>query len=136
MPSNDIPDQDHPQQALGSHRIVWRGDGPMIAVDEDGVVTLHKLHVVPDALWNSEFWDVALPEWAETVDDPPAQFLACLVDRVGRQRIAVAELEILLPALRELRRLIKQTVDAPDIVRRIDAIGLRARIIHAGLDAP
>ena len=62
MPSNDIPDQDHPQQALGSHRIVWRGDGPMIAVDEDGVVTLHKLHVVPDALWNSEFWDVALPD--------------------------------------------------------------------------
>ena len=133
MPSDNTGDQDHPQQApLGKHRAVLTADGkPMVALDEGGVITLHKLHVTPDALWHTEeFWDVSLPSWAETVGDAPSQFLAIIVDRVGRQRIAIAELEIVLARLRQARRLAKRGgADTADLVRRIDAIGVRTRII-------
>ena len=134
----DDTSKDFPQQApLGKRRVVFRKNGePAVALEQDGVVSLHKLQITPDALWNTEeFWDVSLPEWAESVDDPPSQFLAIIVDRVGRQRQAVAELEIVLPALRELRRLIKQSGDA-DLLQRIDAIGVRTKLVLAELDRP
>ena len=134
MPDDNSP-ENRSQQALGKPRAVLTADGPMVALDEGGIVRLHKLHVVPDALWGTPGWHAPQPSWAANVEREADRLVAMIVELDLRRHEAIAELEILVPALRELRRLIKQSGDAA-IVRRIDEIGLRARIILAELDKP
>jgi hypothetical protein len=112
MPDNNSP-EDHPQQALGKYRIVWRDDKPMVALDQDGVVSLRSLTIVPDALWNTDAWAAPYPSWAEGVADPADRFLAMVVELDGRRRIAISELEIVLPALREVRCLKSEWLTRP-----------------------
>ena len=47
MPSNNTGDQDRKQ----SHRVsVWRGEKPMVALDQNGAVQLFPLRLRPDYL--------------------------------------------------------------------------------------
>lgn len=99
MPSNNTGDQDRKQ----SHRVVWRGEKPMVALDQNGVVQLFPLRLRPDCLWdNSLLWDCPARSF-EISDDarPPEIFLSRLIKLAGRRRKAISELQSALFALRE-----------------------------------
>ena len=90
--SDDLTPTDIDQQTSAS-RVVWRDGLPHVAVDEDGVIFLHKLGQVPAALWRQGLL-IALPDWAvrSNIDDPAGQFLALVVKLADERRDTVAEL--------------------------------------------
>ena len=99
MPSNNTGDQDRKQ----SHRVVWRGEKPMVALDQNGVVQLFPLRLQPDCLWdNSLLWDCPALSFEISDDAPPPEiFLSRLIKLAGRRREAISELQSALFALRE-----------------------------------
>jgi hypothetical protein len=134
MPSdNTSPPVD--RQATAKPRVVWRADGtPAIAIEEDGVVKIQKLTLVPHALWMTDHWDAPTPEWAAGIERSDEHFLAQVIHLDSLRRDAIEDIQTLLDRLRQARRLLKQGGDQAEIARLIDVVGLRARITLKGLD--
>lgn len=134
MPPDDIGDESPTQETVWHARRVMSGDKPMVAVEEDSVVTLHKMRVVPHALWHSNLWRrCALPDWASDITDPANQFLVLTIHLASRQQRAIDTLRATLDDLRAVRRRIAE-IGAKDVVGQVDEVGKRLRDIVEDLD--
>ena len=135
MPPDDIGDDVPTQETVSHARRVRSGDVEMVAVEEDGVVTLHKLRIVPSALWNSPHWRrCALPDWAANIEDPTGQFLALVVVLAAQTQDAIDALHDILADLREARRQAKAGAAAADVATLIDKVGVATRALAEKLD--
>ena len=107
MPDNPI-DPPIDLQTPDKHRVVWRDGKPLVAEEIDGVVTLHKLRVVPDAAWGMPFWRLcALPDWAANIDDPVQQHLVLVTVLAGNTLEAIDKLHDINDHLEATRILIE-----------------------------
>jgi hypothetical protein len=105
-------------------------------VEENGVVTLHKLRLVPSALWRSPYWRrCSLPDWAANIEDPANQFLALTIHLAGQTQDAIDTLHDILTDLREARRQAKKAGGAAaDVATLIDKVGVATRALVEKLD--
>jgi hypothetical protein len=128
---------DSPTQTLhGNARRFLRPDGtPMAAVEGDGVVSLHKLGLVPTARWRHGLM-LKLPDWAIDTDDPGAQFLAILVELPGQRRDDVAELREIRIRLKTALTLIQGATDLPAVTTRLESALQRVNALSMALDLP
>lgn len=131
MPDDLIPTGDELQ--TGKPRVVWRDGLPHIAVDEDGVVSLHKLGMVPTALWRQGLL-IALPDWAvrSNIDDPAGEFLALVVKLADQQRDTVAELREVRIKLKTALTLIGEAPGLAAVVTRLEAALKRVNALSIG----
>ena len=135
MPDDTI--ESVPENATASKDVVvWRGfhgDKPAIAVlEEDGVIRIHPLILVPDYLWHTRHFDMPIPSWASNL--PPRDALAAAaVELDGRRRDAIAATEIMLQRLRQARAL-TAAAGQVEATRLIDIAGIRARLVVHELD--
>jgi hypothetical protein len=125
---------DIPADQQGKPRRVRLGDAEMVAVEEGNLVTLHKLRIVPSALWNSPLWRrCALPDWASTITDPANQFLVLTIHLADKEQRAIDALRGALDDLRVVRKRLAE-IDAKEVVGPVDEIGKRLRALVEDLD--
>ena len=117
---------------------MWRDDLPHVAaVDEDGVVRLSKLGVVPSALWRQGLL-ISLPDWAvrSNIDDPAGQFLALVVKLADERRDTVAELREIRINLKTALTLIGEAPGLAAVITRLEAALQRINALSMALDLP
>lgn len=135
MPDELIPTSSGPQ--TGAPKVVWRDGLPHVAVDEDGVIGLRKIGVVPTALWRQNIL-VALPDWAvrSNIDDPGSQFLVLVIELAGQRRNTVAELREVRINLKTALTLIGETPGLAAVTARLEAALKRVNALSMALDLP
>jgi hypothetical protein len=109
MPDNPINPPIDPQTPPGEHRLVWRGDTPLMAeTDADGVVHLYPVRRVPDACWNQPYWRLCgLPDWANNINDPVQQHLVLVTVLAGNTLEAIDKLRDINDHIEATRLLVK-----------------------------
>ena len=134
MPDDPTKSDGAAQQTASHTRRVQVGDRQMVAVEEGNLVTLHKLRIVPSALWNSNIWRrCALPDWASDITDPANQFLVLTIHLADKEQRAIDALRDTLDDLRAVRRRIAE-IGAKEVVGPVDEIGKRIRALVEDLD--
>ena len=134
MPDDLIP-TDIDQQ--GKPGVVWRDGLRHIAIDEDGVVFLHKLGMMPGALWRQGLL-ISLPDLAvrSGIDDPAGQFLALVVKLADQQRDTVGELREVRINLKTALTLIGEAPGLAAVATRLETALKRVNALSMMLDLP
>ncbi len=136
MPDNDNETPDHPQPPPGEHRLVWRGDTPLMAeADAEGVVHLHPVRTVPHACWNMPFWQLcALPDWATNINDPAQQMAVLVTVLASRQLEAIDALKATILHTDATRILLREGVGPAMINERLAKLLDMIKAVSGTLD--
>lgn len=135
MPDDPTDLDPQAQPPPGEHRLVWRGDVPVMAeTDAYGVVRVHPVHTVPDGVWDMPFWRLcALPDWASSIDDPSQQMAVLVTELASRQLDAIDELRAIRAQINSTRLLIghgvTQALIDRQLVKLLDAVKALTRTL-------
>ena len=135
MPDNPIDPSIDPQTP-GEHRVVWRKGTPLMAeTDDDGVVHLYPIAIVPDACWDMPYGRLcALPYWANNINDPAEQ-MGVLVAILGSKQLeAIDALEAIRLHVSATRILIGGGVSQDLIAERLAKLYENIKAVLGTLD--
>jgi hypothetical protein len=133
MPSDPTDPDNQAQPPPGEHRLVWRGDTPVMAeADAEGVVHLHPVHTVPDGCWSQPF--CALPDWASSMNDPAQQMAVLVTVLASRQLEAIDALKATILHADATRILLREGVSQAMINERLAKLYDMIKAVSGTLD--